>query len=231
MNFEQFSKTIKKLRIKNNLTQKEFADKLGVTYQAVSKWENGKNMPDILLLKNISNMFDVDINLLLGEKKKKADISIKICIVGLILLLIIASAFVIIISKNSSNFYFKTITSDCDEFTITGSAAYNDKKSAIYISDVNYCGKENNVIYKKINCSLYEEYRNTKTMIGSCGETLEEQTLEEFVETVQINVNNYVASCKMFASSILYMEIQAFDKDEKITTYQIPINLDDNCKR
>ena len=49
MNQEKVGKFIKKLRIDNNLTQAEFADKLGVTYQAVSKWENGKNVPDIAL--------------------------------------------------------------------------------------------------------------------------------------------------------------------------------------
>ena len=35
------------------MTQKDFALKFGVTYQAVSKWENGKNIPDISLLKVI----------------------------------------------------------------------------------------------------------------------------------------------------------------------------------
>ena len=44
---------IKELRIKSNLTQNEFANKYGVTYQAVSKWENGKNIPDISVLKLI----------------------------------------------------------------------------------------------------------------------------------------------------------------------------------
>ena len=50
MDQEKIGKFIKDLRIKNNLTQKEFADKYNVTYQAVSKWENGKNMPDLSLL-------------------------------------------------------------------------------------------------------------------------------------------------------------------------------------
>lgn len=231
MNLEHFSKNIKNLRLKNNMTQKEFADKLGVTYQAVSKWENGKNMPDILLLKEISKIFNVGINELLTGDMNSNNKNIKIWIVGFVLLLIIIIIFVIIISNNSSNFEFKTITSNCDEFTITGSAAYNDKKTSIYISDVNYCGAENDIVYKSFSCKLYEDYRNTKTEIGSCGAADEEQNLEDFVETVQINVNNYVASCKMFVSSILYMEIQAVDEFDRITTYQIPINLEENCKR
>ena len=42
MNPERIGQMIKEIRKKNHLTQKQFADKYGVTYQAVSKWENGK---------------------------------------------------------------------------------------------------------------------------------------------------------------------------------------------
>ena len=44
MNTEKIASLIKTLRQKDNLTQNEFAKKYGVTYQAVSKWENGKNL-------------------------------------------------------------------------------------------------------------------------------------------------------------------------------------------
>ena len=70
MDQERIGQFIKKIRQDNNLTQKEFADKLGVTFQAVSKWENGKNVPDIAILKQISDDFNVDISEILdGEKK------------------------------------------------------------------------------------------------------------------------------------------------------------------
>lgn len=41
MNQELIGKTIKEIRKKENLSQQKFAEKYGVTYQAVSKWENG----------------------------------------------------------------------------------------------------------------------------------------------------------------------------------------------
>ena len=50
MNSEKIVKFIYDLRKKYNLTQKELADKLNVTAQAVSKWENGRGVPDIELL-------------------------------------------------------------------------------------------------------------------------------------------------------------------------------------
>ena len=53
---------IKKYRKKYGLTQEEFAEKLGVTFQAVSKWENAKTMPDILLLPSIAELFECSID-------------------------------------------------------------------------------------------------------------------------------------------------------------------------
>ena len=53
MNQERIGKLIKEIRKDNNLTQKDLAKKLGVTYQAVSKWETGKNIPDIAILKKL----------------------------------------------------------------------------------------------------------------------------------------------------------------------------------
>ena len=61
MDQEKFGNFIKEIRKNNHLTQKDLADKYGVTYQAVSKWENGKNMPDIALIKQISQDFNVDL--------------------------------------------------------------------------------------------------------------------------------------------------------------------------
>ncbi|MBD5103301.1 MAG: helix-turn-helix transcriptional regulator [Ruminococcaceae bacterium] len=58
-----------------NLTQDELANRLGVTNQAVSKWENDICCPDIQLLPKIAEIFDVSIDSLFGNKKalKKDD--------------------------------------------------------------------------------------------------------------------------------------------------------------
>ena len=82
MDQEKIGKFIKKLRKDNNLTQDELAKKLGVTYQAVSKWENGKSIPDIAILKTISELFNVNIDELLeGNVKNKKKINKKIFII------------------------------------------------------------------------------------------------------------------------------------------------------
>ena len=66
---------IKELRKKSNLTQKEFAEKYDVTFQAVSKWENGINLPDTLTLKRICNDYNINLDDILSGNiiiKKKS---------------------------------------------------------------------------------------------------------------------------------------------------------------
>ncbi len=53
---------IKGLRLAASMTQEQLAQKLGVSPQAVSKWESGNNMPDILLLPELSVLFGVSID-------------------------------------------------------------------------------------------------------------------------------------------------------------------------
>lgn len=61
---------LKELRIKNNLTQDEMAEKFAVTRQAVSRWETGETTPNIETLKQISKTFQISINTLLGSPQK-----------------------------------------------------------------------------------------------------------------------------------------------------------------
>ncbi len=67
---------IRSFRKKNDLTQEAFANQLGVTYQSVSRWENGTTYPDLELLPAISEALSVTVDELLGmtqaEKEKKA---------------------------------------------------------------------------------------------------------------------------------------------------------------
>lgn len=61
---------IYELRTKNGLSQDELAEKVYVTRQAVSRWENGETTPNTETLKLLSKLFNVSINTLLGSPRK-----------------------------------------------------------------------------------------------------------------------------------------------------------------
>lgn len=58
------------LRTRNGLSQDDLAEKIHVTRQAVSRWENGETIPNTETLKLLSKLFDVSINTLLGSPRK-----------------------------------------------------------------------------------------------------------------------------------------------------------------
>ncbi|MCH5197560.1 MAG: helix-turn-helix transcriptional regulator [Oscillospiraceae bacterium] len=64
----EIGKNIAKLRKQGNLTQDQLADMVGVSPQAVSKWENELSCPDITLLPSISKIFGVSVDELLGNE-------------------------------------------------------------------------------------------------------------------------------------------------------------------
>lgn len=72
---------IRTLRRANDMTQEQLADRLGVTYQSVSRWENGNAYPDIELLPAIAEIFGTSADKLLGmpeeEKIKRAKVLIE----------------------------------------------------------------------------------------------------------------------------------------------------------
>lgn len=61
---------ILELRTKSGLSQEQLAEKVCVTRQAVSRWENGETVPNTETLKLLSRVFDVSINTLLGSPRK-----------------------------------------------------------------------------------------------------------------------------------------------------------------
>ena len=228
MDQKKFGEFIKDLRKKYNLTQKDLADKYNVTYQAVSKWENGINLPDISLIKQICEDYNIDINTLLDVKNNKKNNKYLYIIIGFILLV---GIFLIFMSNKNDDFKFKTLSTSCSDFKITGSISYNKNKSAIYISNIDYCGGDDKEVYKEISCTLYEKNNDTSKVISSCEHNNKNISLEDYLKGVNISVDNYVKSCKEYTENTLYLEIEALNKDNKNISYKIPVNLNDTCKK
>lgn len=66
----KIGKKISSLRKEKGITQMELADKLGISFQAVSNWERGNTMPDISKLPELAEIFGVTIEELLGDERK-----------------------------------------------------------------------------------------------------------------------------------------------------------------
>ena len=61
------AENISELRKSNNLTQAEFAERLNYSDKAVSKWERGDSLPDVIVLKTIADMYGVGLDDMLRE--------------------------------------------------------------------------------------------------------------------------------------------------------------------
>ena len=72
-----FGENLKKLRKSKELTQETLADFLGVSFQAVSKWERGDTYPDITMLPIIASFFGVTVDSLLGTDMIEKEAKIK----------------------------------------------------------------------------------------------------------------------------------------------------------
>lgn len=227
MDAEKVSKLIKEIRKKHNLTQKEFAEKYNITYQAVSKWENGKNLPDMMLLKQISNDFNISLDdILEGKYKTKKQLNMFVII---ILIIFLSGLIIFFIINKKEDFKFKTITTECENFKISGIISYSTKKSAIYIDRVEYCGGNDQETYQKIECGLYETNKNIIKKISTCDYNNNKNiSLEDFLENINITIDNYLQICKEFKNN-LYLEINATDKNNRITTYKVPLTLKEKC--
>lgn len=61
---------LKQLRKEKNLTQEELAEKFGVSRRTVTRWETGYNMPDLSLLVEINNFYNVDLREIFNGERK-----------------------------------------------------------------------------------------------------------------------------------------------------------------
>lgn len=144
-------KKIAELRKKNNLSQEELAEKVGVARQTISKWEIGDTTPDINQVKIISKIFNIsidelvdnDINNVIVEKisntEKLAGITIKILkvfgimlIVFITLILLFVIIFMVDMPRNDYDIVGRTkISCNLDNEEYVYEAEYNKNYQVI----------------------------------------------------------------------------------------------------
>ena len=77
MDVVKFGLFLKELRKERGLTQEQLAEKLGVTNRTVSRWETGTNVPDLDVLIDISEFYQIDVKELLSGERKTAGIKME----------------------------------------------------------------------------------------------------------------------------------------------------------
>ena len=73
MNQEKIGKFLKELRKQKGLTQEQIAEKFNVSNRTISRWENGNNMPDLDILIEISDYYEVDLREILNGERKSGN--------------------------------------------------------------------------------------------------------------------------------------------------------------
>lgn len=129
---KKFNEVLFELMLENKTTQKELADHLGITRQAVSQYAVGKTTPDINTFKKIAKYFDVSYDYLLGESscKNRENIDIE-RVTGLKEKAIeaIKENFTVIPKKEALNFLLQDIEFIEDLCSYLFSSSYEDMKS------------------------------------------------------------------------------------------------------
>lgn len=231
MNQEDVGKYIKKLRVSNGLSQSALADKLGVTFQAVSKWENGRNLPDMQTLSMISTLFNVDIDSIIGAKRNLKSNNKPLVI--LVLLMLILSLIILIVSSkgffasdSSKMFYVKELNSANTNYVLHGNITQYNNYSTFLVNSLSYTGKQDKTIYKEINCVLYREYANSKSVIKECG-SKSNISIKDYLKSLKIRVDNYDNICPDYINTKYHIELVITDDESNDIIHLIPIDIND----
>ena len=196
MDLGKIGKFIAELRKEQNMTQEELAEKIGVNAKTISKWETGLNLPDSILLFNLSKELKVNVqDLLSGERIKKEKINKSfidiinsyvfktkrkfLILIGLIII-ILTTIFCIIFTLfnyNKNNIYDISFSNNL--YQISGYIIFNPQKTFVIIPDIIYIGDDGETLIKEYSISI----ENSKN-------TIYYMTENDILNETKINFNN-----------------------------------------
>lgn len=179
----------------------------------------------------MSEDFNIGIDELLDGERQKRQIDYRYLKGAIFGIFIIVLMFIIMLLGHNDTYEFKTLSTTCDDFNISGTVSYNDRKSSIFINKINYCGGNDEQIYKNIECVLYENDGDLDKKIATIShDKVTPIKLEDFLENANFLVDNYTRICKDFDKNSLYLKINATDLNNNVITYIVPLELSDEFK-
>ena len=221
----KIGKFISEKRKEKNITQSELAEKLNITNKSVSNWENGKNMPDVSIMKELCSILDISLSELfngeqtssddglikyLKEEKNKKRKKLIISSVLILTILLISTLLIFFINNyNKVNAYVLSGVSDNFEY-------HDDLLIISNIKNINSSGrldiKNNNIKDTDIKCvSLKYKDRNISEYCGNNlgGLAYEENGYDEyFSNEVKKNLDELYIEVKYIQDDV--------EKKEKI---------------
>jgi transcriptional regulator with XRE-family HTH domain len=232
MDQEKIGKFISKCRKQKKLTQEQLAEKLGVTNKSVSRWENGKSMPDISMFNILSEELGVSINnLMSGEivdnknyqkefekniinsvslvqkESKKGFKAVAIIFLTIILLTVLG----IIIANINIKLKF-----DVDKMYVEYDKQYglryvSKNQCTLYdgtiyhiLKNISIKNKKYNIIFVNSSCSIYDYYRYND----------ENNTSNFRFDNFKIYDKNLLSKYKVYYTLISINEIKYYDNDK-----------------
>ncbi len=193
MKQEKIGKLIAKLRKEKGLTQQELGDKVGVGYRAVSKWETGLTLPDISIIKELSEILGITADeLLKGELNKPTNNhkTSKKNYLFLIPIIIISLIIITLFLKEYNREYKYELDTNNGQSHISGRAILKGNKLSLNINKISFDDYAINQIM--IKNYQYNVLSNDSVIIGfGYNDSLEifqdEMSIGELMENLTIN--------------------------------------------
>lgn len=207
MNCDKIGNKLKKIRLDNNLSQEEMAEKLFITRQAISRWETGKSLPDYATLLLISkefkikldDLFNIDENINeefvkttidnFNKMKKITKLKWIISLIIIVFIVLFSIIFTLINYNKHSIYEIKYVSNDivCNQGLI-----FTNPKNVYFIP----CKVE--VFDEEIDVLTYYYYdkSNNKRLIISGGESImyfnwkDSRNISELFDYKLINIDN-----------------------------------------
>ena len=235
---------IEKYRKEKNLTQVELADKLGVSKSAISKWENGNNLPDITLLEPLSEILGIDKLLLFtseyeakeesNEKTKQVKKKDLFKIITIAILFIFSLAFTNYISYKSYKHKLSILESQetsiyrfystDEEYYVNGYIIFQNGESTILFDQLKQQKKNERSIKDKIKSIEMYLLVNNKRLITSYRE-VENNDINKCLFQL-ITDNNKDKHVKIQEKELrnLFLRI-SINKDKSLVTKDIKLEI------
>ncbi len=173
MNQDKITKFITKLRKERNLTQQQFANIIGVTNSAVSKWESGKCLPDPTLYPTIADYFNISVSEIIAgkrEKDKKSNNLIYFIIISFLIITNLLSLVCYFQKENTISKAYKMRVST-DDIKLIGFLIHNQEQSYIIINDLLITTPNTGTINNIKNLKVYlKDSKNEILKIENNGE-------------------------------------------------------------